>query len=227
MNRTRLLLAAVLVVAVLAAVWMAPIDAWLTAAGDWSKGRPAASGVLFVVFSALGAILFLPGSIIAMSAGYLYGFAAGAPLALAGLTLGAVAAFFSGRLLVREQVAGMIRGRPKLRALDRAVNERSFLIIMLTRLSVVIPYNVLNYAFGATGVRAASHATATAVGMVPAAMLWTYFGTLARSLADIRAGRVESELPSGYVLLFGVAVLTVLVVIVQRAASRALAEQLD
>lgn len=226
-RRARLLLGACLFVALLLLLLAAPVDDWLFVAVTWSEANPRLSAALYVLFAAVAAVLFMPGSIIAMLAGYLYGMTGGSLLALLGLTLGAAAAFFCGRVLVRDWVSAELERRPRLKALDSVINERSFLIIALLRASVVIPFNLLNYTLGVTGVRASAHAAATALGMIPATLLWTYAGTLAKSLADIRSGRVQEDLPSGYLLVFGLIVLAVVVVIVHRAANRALSRQLE
>ena len=227
LSRTRLLIAVSVLAALVIAAAVLPIDAWLVSAEMWTQTHPEAGAAIYLLGATVAAILFVPGSIIAMVAGYLYGLRWGIPLALAGLSVGAAGAFFVGRLLVRDWVSARLEARPRLRALDRAVNERSFAIIALTRLSLIVPYNLLNYVFGVTGAGAASYVTATTLGMIPATALWTYVGTLAKNIADIRAGRVEAELPNGYILIFGVIVIATVVALIHRSASRALAEQLD
>ena len=225
--RLRLLLVLALIVAVGALLYVAPLDRWLGDAGEWARLQPLPAAVLYIGFATLGAVLFLPGSVIAMSAGYVYGLGVGTPLALLAITSGACAAFFSGRLLVRDWVLRQFDTHPRLQLLDRAVSQRSFLIVMLTRLSLIIPYNVLNYAFGVTGVRATAYAASTALGMIPATLLWTYIGTLAKNLTEIRAGEVEADVPSEYVLLAGLCMLVVAVFIVHRTATRMLNERLQ
>ena len=161
-----------------------------------------------------------------MSAGYVYGLATGSVLAVIGTALGAFAAFLSGRLLVRAWVFSKLESHPRLQALDRAVYDKSFVIVALTRLSLIIPYNILNYIYGVTGVKKVPYFLGTAIGMIPATVLWTYVGTLAKNFEDIRSGSLDAELPSGYVLLVGLVMLGIAVFIVHRTASRALNERI-
>ncbi len=225
-QRARFVLAGVILAAVVVAVWILPLDQWLDRAGEWNKANPVAGAVLYVLFATVGAVVFLPGSVIVMSAGYLYGLSVGSCLALLGVTFGAFAAFMSGRVLVRGWVLSRLEGHPRLQALDRAVYDQSFVIVALTRLSVIIPFNLLNYVYGVTGVRKTAYVVATAVGMIPATVLWTYVGTLAKNFDDIRSGNLDSGLPSVYLLLLGLVMIVIVVYIVHRAASRALNERL-
>ena len=220
------MLAGVVLIIVLAGVWILPLDQWLDQVGEWNKANPVAGAFLYVLFATIGAVLFMPGSVIVMSAGYLYGLTVGTCLAMLGVTLGAFAAFLSGRILVRDWVFARLDGHPRLKALDRAVYDQSFVIVALTRLSLIIPFNLLNYVYGVTGVRKTAYVVATAIGMIPATVLWTYVGTLAKNFDDIRSGNLDSGLPNGYLLLVGLVMIVIVVYIVHRAASRALDERL-
>lgn len=225
-QRLRLILAGILILVVLVGVLTLPLEEWLDRAGQWNKAHPLAGAVLYVLASVIGAVLFLPGSVIAASAGYVYGLGVGAGLALIGISLGAFAAFLNGRVLVRAWVFDQLASHPRLQALDRAVYEQSFVIVMLTRLSLIVPYNMLNYVYGVTGVKKVPYVVATTIGMIPATVLWTYVGTLADNLTEIRSGELETALPSGYVLVTGLILIGLAVFVVHRTASRALKARL-
>ena len=226
-NWAGVLLAALIVAGVVLLASLAPLEAWGETLEEWARIRPLQAGLLFVLSTTVCAVLFLPGSVIAMLAGYLFGLWAGTALALLALTLGGCAAFVAGRWIARDWVRSRLERNPTLSRLERAVQSRAFTIVALTRLSVVMPYNVLNYVFAATGVGFGHYALATLVGMVPAAGLWTYVGTLAKSIGAIAAGDVEPALPGGVVLTIGLVILVALVAIVHRAARRALDAELD
>ena len=226
-NWAGVLLAALIVVGVVLLASLAPLEAWGALLEDWARTRPLQAGLLFVLSTTLCAVLFLPGSVIAMLAGYLFGLWLGSALALVAMTLGGCAAFVAGRWIVRDWVQKRLANNSTLGRLERAVQSRAFTIVALTRLSLVMPYNVLNYGFAATGVGFGHYALATLVGMVPAAGLWTYVGTLAKSIGAIAAGEVDPALPGGVVLAIGLVVLVALVAIVHRAARRALDAELD
>lgn len=226
-QRGRLVVAGLVIVAVLVATLTLPLDQWLDQAGEWNKAHPVAGALFYLLFVTVGAVFFLPGSVIAMSAGYVYGLTLGSCLAVVGVALGGFAAFLAGRLLVREWVFSQLESHPRLQALDRAVYDKSFVIVALTRLSLIIPFNILNYAYGVTGVKKIPYIAGTALGMIPATVLWTYVGTLAKNFGDIRSGELDTGLPSEYLLLLGLAIIGVAVAIVHRAASRALKERLE
>lgn len=225
-ERLRLLVAASLVVAMLAALWVLPLDVWLDVAAAWSREHAALGGLLYLLASALAAVLFVPGSVIGMSGGYLFGLPYGMAMAAAGGALGAILAFLNGRTFARGFVFGRLRTHPRLLALDRALYERSFLVVMLTRLSLIIPYNVLNYLYGVTGVKKMPYALASTLGLIPAMALWAYVGTLARDFDDILSGKLEAGTAGTVMILVGFGAIVAAVVVVHRTASKALRARL-
>jgi len=143
----------------------------------------------FIALYILATIVFLPGSILTLGAGAVFGVVWGSLYVFIGATLGAVAAFLVGRYLAREWVSQQIASLPKFQALDRAVAQGGFKIVLLTRLSPLFPFNLLNYAFGITGVSLADY-TLASVGMIPGTVLYVYIGSLAGNLAQLGT-RVE------------------------------------
>jgi len=214
-------------VLLLAAAFLLPVAEWATALEGWNRQHPLAGPAVFVAGGVVAAALFVPGSIIAMVAGYLYGLMSGSLLALAALTIGGWAALLAGRFLVRDWARSKIRASRTLTALDRAVDERGFVVVALARASLVMPYNLFSYVMGATGIRARPYVLGTLVGMIPPAALYGYLGTLARSVEDIRSGRLEGELPGVPLIVAGILVIVTVVVVLRRTASRVLREELE
>lgn len=223
----RISLLLVIIVSILAAIFLLPESNNFESIVAWSRSNPVGGGLLFITVAVIAAVLFAPGSLIAMLAGYIYDFTLGSAIAVIAISAGAFAAFLSGRLLVREWARKQMQARPRLQALDHAVNQKAFVLVLLTRLSFVIPFNVLNYIFGATGVARGAYFFGTAIGMIPPTVIWTYAGTLASDLQAIRSGDAEAALPGGYLLIAGMVALVLAIVVMQRAASRALRERLD
>ena len=91
----------------------------------------------------------------------------------------------------------------------------------------MVPYNLLNYVLGATGIRAVPYIIGTCLGMIPPSLLYAYLGTLARSIEDIQSGRLDAELPGAPIIVVGVVVVVTAVLVIQRTASRVLREQLE
>nr|WP_081599433.1 TVP38/TMEM64 family protein [Prochlorothrix hollandica] len=148
--------------------------------------------LVFMALYVVATVAFLPGSILTLGAGVVFGVVGGALYVFVGATLGATAAFLVGRYLARGWVAEKIDGNAQFKAIDTAVGREGFKIVLLTRLSPVFPFNVLNYAYGLTGVSLRDYVLGS-VGMVPGTVMYVYLGSLAGSLATLGAGDAPSN----------------------------------
>ena len=202
-----------------------PLGEWLQGIEFWVDENPTAGAASFMGLTIVAVVAMTPGWIPMMLAGLLFGFAGGVVLALASITIGATAALIAGRTLARGWVKKRIAGNEQLLALDDALHAQAFMIVALTRVALVIPFNMLNYAYGLTRVKTPIYATATAVGMLPVVALYVYLGTLARDIGQILQG--DAEVGPGNWWLAGVALLAIVmvVVIVRRAVGRALEQR--
>ena len=153
-SRGALGLWALAIVAALLAARYFDAPAWLRTGLEAIARLGAWGPVLFVLLYVAATVLFLPGSILTLGAGVVFGLARGAVIVSISATLGATAAFLVGRYVARDWVAGKIEGNPKFKAkaIDEAVAREGWKIVGLTRLSPVFPFNLLNYAFGLTRV---------------------------------------------------------------------------
>lgn len=180
--------------------------------------------VLFVLLYVAATVLFLPGSILTLGAGVVFGLARGGVIVSISATLGATAAFLVGRYVARDWVAGKIEGNPKFKAIDEAVAREGWKIVGLTRLSPVFPFNLLNYAFGLTRVSLSHYVIASWIGMMPGTVMYVYLGSVAGSLAG--AGGGTSRTPAEWALYaVGLAATIGVTVHVTRLARRALARR--
>jgi len=178
--------------------------------------------VLFVLLYVAATVLFLPGSILTLGAGVVFGLARGAVIVSISATLGATAAFLVGRYVARDWVAGKIEGNAKFKAIDEAVAREGWKIVGLTRLSPVFPFNLLNYAFGLTRVPLSHYVIASWIGMMPGTVMYVYLGSVAGTLAG--AGGGTSRTPAEWTLYaVGLAATIGVTVYVTRLARRALA----
>src|ERR1700736_3869707 len=150
---------------------------------DRIRGLGALAPVLFVILYIVGAILFIPGSVLTIGGGVLFGLLWGSIYVSIGATIGATAAFLIGRYLARDWVRRQLEGNRKFAAIDRAVGREGWKIVLLTRLSPVFPFNLLNYAFGVTAVTLRDYVIATWVGITPGTVLYVYLGSLGGNLA--------------------------------------------
>lgn len=150
---------------------------WIDSLGSWGA-------IAFIVLYIFATVAFLPGSILTLGAGGVFGVFFGTVYVFIGATLGAIAAFLVGRYLARDWIAQKIAGNQKFKAIDQAVGKEGFKIVLLTRLSPVFPFFLLNYAYGVTGVSLKDYAIAS-IGMIPGTITFVYIGSLAGNLATL------------------------------------------
>lgn len=150
----------------------------------WVESLGYIGGLAFMLIYIVATVAFIPGSILTLGAGVVFGVVLGSLYVFIGATLGAIAAFLVGRYLARDWVGKKIEGNQKFAAIDQAVTHAGFKIVLLTRLSPVFPFNLLNYAFGITGVTLKDYAMAS-VGMFPGTVMYVYIGSLAGDIARI------------------------------------------
>ena len=221
----RLALAA-LFAALVWAIYAFPVADRVIAILSWVQAHPMEGALVFLLCTVGGSVFFMPGSTWMLLAGYLFGFAAGMPLALLAVTLGAQAAFFAGRLLAREWVAARVANHRRLAAIESGLQEEAFVIVALTRLSLVMPFNLLNYGYGITSVRAGVHLVATAVGMALPTALYVWLGTLARNIGQILSGEATPGAVGYIIAAVGVVAIALITWIMHGAASRPLRRHL-
>lgn len=190
----------------------------------WLQGLGLIGALVFMGIYILATIAFLPGSILTLGAGVVFGVVQGSVLVFIGASLGAIAAFLVGRYLARGWVAKMIEGNRRFKAVDEAVGREGLKIVILTRLSPVFPFNVLNYAFGLTGVSLRDYAVGC-LGMLPGTIMYVYLGSLAGDLAMLAAGdRPENAAVQLAIQVIGFAATAAVTIYVTRVASRAFKE---
>lgn len=211
--------------ALVAAVRFLPVQELLRRALEGVAGLGAAGVAAFVVIYVLACVFMLPGSVLTLGAGAVYGVVRGVAIVSLASTLGATAAFLVGRHLARERVARMIAGNERFRAIDEAVGREGWKIVGLTRLSPAFPFNLLNYAYGLTAVRLRDYFLASWIGMLPGTALYVYLGSLAGSLASLD-GRGAGRTPAQWALYgVGLAATVAVTVVVTRIARAALAKR--
>ncbi len=137
------------------------------AAGAWGP-------VLFFAFYAVLALIPWPKAVLTAAGGALFGLWVGTGLALAGALLGAVISFGIGRLLGRDAVDRLIRGR--LARVDALLADHSLSAVLIVRLVPLVPFIAINYASGLSGVRFRPYVLGSALGMVPGSLAYAALG---------------------------------------------------
>ena len=178
--------------------------------------------VIFIALYILACVLFIPGAILTLGAGFVFGVVKGTIIVSVASTLGVASAFLVGRHLAREWVAKKIEGNEKFKAVDEAVAREGWKIVGLVRLSPIFPFNLLNYAFGLTRVSLRDYFFASWIGMFPGTVMYVYFGSLAGDLAALGAGR-QSRTPAEWAMyIVGLLATVAVTVYVTRIARKAL-----
>ena len=193
MNKTALrwLLGLTLLVAVGAAVAFrdqfdaAALEAWVNSAG-------AAGPLLFMAIYALVTVLFLPGSVITLVGGALFGPVWGTLWNLTGATIGASLAFLISRYLGADWVAR--RAGPRIKRLDDGVSAEGWRFVAFVRLVPLFPFNLLNYALGLTRIPFLPYVLATWVFMLPGAIAYTWLGFAGRKALAGGEGMIRNFL---------------------------------
>jgi len=193
MNKTLLrgLLGVILLVAVGAAIALR--DRFDVAALQaWVEGAGAAGPLVFMALYALATVLFLPGSVLTLAGGALFGPVWGTLWNLTGATVGAAIAFLIARYLGADWVAR--RAGPRLTKLDAGVTGEGWRFIAFVRLVPVFPFNVLNYALGLTRIPFVAYVLATWIFMLPGALAYTWLGYAGREALGGGDGMISNIL---------------------------------
>lgn len=140
---------------------------------------------LFIGVYSLCCLCFIPGSVLTVAAGAVYGFWGGTALVLAGNGLGSVLSLLITRFLLRDWMARRIAKSPRFKAVEKVVAHDDWKLVFLTRLSPVMPFSLINYSLGLTKISAWRFLLATELGAVPATCIYVYIGTLTGNLARV------------------------------------------
>ncbi|MBI3358557.1 MAG: TVP38/TMEM64 family protein, partial [Nitrospirae bacterium] len=157
---------------------------------DAISGLGPLGDLIFISIYMLACVLFLPGAILTLGAGAIFGVVKGSMLVSVGSTLGATCAFLVGRYVARGWVVKKIEGNKKFKAIDEAIASEGWKIVGLTRLSPVFPFSLLNYAYGVTNVTLKDYFFASWIGMITGTVMYVYIGSLAGDVAT--AGGAKS-----------------------------------
>jgi uncharacterized membrane protein YdjX (TVP38/TMEM64 family) len=221
-----LVLGAVVLVAggLYAASRVLPVAEHLWGVLEWVRGLGLLGYLVFGAVYVLACVLMVSGAVLTLGAGILFGLLWGTVAVSVSSTLGACVAFLVGRTVARGWIARKVEGSPRFGAIDRAVGREGFKIVLLTRLSPVFPFVLLNYAYALTDVAFWKYALASWIGMLPGTVMYVYFGTAVGSLAAAAAGEIETGVAGQVFFWTGLAVAVVVAVFVARVARRAIAE---
>lgn len=159
---------------------MTPLGGYLSREGvfevvEWLRGHPWAP-VIFVAIYASATALAVPGTILTLGGGAIFGFWWGTLLNMAAANIGANAAFGIARALGRDGVRHLMGSdSTTLDKLDGIVKRHGFQGLLTLRLIPLVPFNALNFGSGLMPLRWRTYALATLIGIVPGTAVYTFF----------------------------------------------------
>ena len=171
------------------------VTRWLEELGFWA---PLVYVLLFVV----SPIFLLPASPLSLLGGAVFGPLVGSILTLVGATIGASLAFLVARYAAGEPVRKRLGGR--LEQVVRGVEDEGWRFVALMRLVPLVPFNLLNYAFGLTRIRFSHYLLATGIAIIPGVVAYTWLGHAGRGALAGDAGAIKGVMIA-LALLAGVA----------------------
>jgi uncharacterized membrane protein YdjX (TVP38/TMEM64 family)/rhodanese-related sulfurtransferase len=158
----------------------------------WVSGFGSAGPLVFMALYAVGTVLFLPGAVITLAGGALFGPVWGTFYNLTGATLGATLAFLIARYLAADWVERKSGGRA--RNLKNGVEAEGWRFVAFVRLVPLFPFNVLNYALGLTRIRLWHYVLTSYIAMLPGALAYTYLGYAGREAVAGGEGLIQKGL---------------------------------
>jgi uncharacterized membrane protein YdjX (TVP38/TMEM64 family) len=179
----------------------------------WIASLGRAGPLVFVGIYIVAVVAALPGSALSVSGGILFGSVWGVALVSIGSTIGASLAFLISRYLAREPTANWLAKNERFRKLDRMTEQHGWIIVLLTRLVPLFPFNLLNYGFGLTRVRFRTYVLWSWIGMLPATIVFTVGG-------DALSQSLDGKVP--WLLVVALLVAIIIVAVIVRYARQAL-----
>jgi uncharacterized membrane protein YdjX (TVP38/TMEM64 family) len=198
--------------------WLAPVVLELSELGLWGT-------ILFILIYVAAAVTLAPAFFLTVAAGAMFGVWRGSLIVFVGASLGASAVYILGQPMSRSRLMARVTRDRRVAAVRDAVRGEGAWVMFLLRLSPLVPYNMLNYALALSGVRYWDFLIAL-VGMIPAIVMYTYYGKVVGDVAALAAGVAPPRGPEYYALLaIGLVAIIVSTTMITRAARRAIERQ--
>lgn len=161
---------------------------YLLAAVEWARGSGVVGALAFAALFVMVTVLLLPASVLTLAAGFVWGPLVGLSVVLPSAIAASTAAFLLSRGVARQWVEARVIESPRFRAIDEAVGDGGLRLVLLLRLSPLIPFNLLNPTLGLTRVSVRDFVVGSSIGMVPGALLYLYLGSLVTSASELLSG---------------------------------------
>jgi len=150
---------------------------------------------VFVLIYIFWVSCLLPGSWLSMLSGFLYGTWLGSSVVFVGAFIGAHLTFYLGRTFLKEWAQKKVSNFPKIQIMEKAVKREGLKVILLTRLSPLFPFGLLNFTYGLSEIKVRDF-TLGMIGILPGTILYCSLGSLALKISnfgDVLSGRSETS----------------------------------
>ena len=185
-----------------------PLLDWVGDARKHIESLGLWSGIVYPVAYAICNVLLLPGGVLSIGGGFLFGLWWGCLIVLIGNLLGAAAAFCIARHLGRRRIEKLINNSRRLSLIDRAIERHGWKIVVLSQLNPLAPSSLLNYLYGLTRVPLSRCLCWVAMGQTPGLFLYVFIGTLGQFGIEMARGTKQPALHD-YVVWGGGFILTI------------------
>lgn len=205
---------ALILVAVMVLVRVFNLGGRLGELREWIHSLGVLGPFVYAVIYAAAVVLAIPGSVITIMAGILFGSVLGVVTVSAASTIGASIAFLISRHIARDAIVQKFEKNEKFHRLDQLTKEHGAIIVAITRLVPLFPFNLLNYGFGLTQVPFWTYVFWSWLCMLPGTVLFV-----------VGADAVSSAISEGRIpwALIGILVLTIFIItILVKQASKKL-----
>lgn len=215
------------------------VDDTLKSFLGWVEDNPVLGAIAFAGVYVFTTVCFIPGSLLTLGAGLVFGRALGVGLGivvgslavLVGATLGSVLAFLLGRFVLQKQAQVLFDKFKVLTAVNRAIESQGLKLVILLRLSPIVPFSVFNYVMAVTGVSFRDYFLGC-VGFIPGTVAFVFIGTMASGLLGDSEDEEESTDSSNgtvqlIVLIVGGIATVLAVIMVSVYSKRALNKVLE
>ncbi len=174
--------------------------------------------LVFILIYGIGCVFALPGSLLTLAGGAIFGTAYGTLFNVLASNLGATLAFLMARFLGRDFVANLMKGG-KLAQLDDSIEKNGFKTIFRLRLIPIFPFNGLNFGSGFSKVKYRDYLFGSLLGMLPGTFIYTYFGDSVLSGVTGASQKAFINLAIASVLLIGISFLPTIISKIKKNSS--------
>jgi len=220
--KAKLLVAAGTVIVLATVAYFFPLVPALEHVSAWLGGLGVVGAALFAVLIAVSSLCLLPASPFIIAASAVFGFSLGLLTSAVGIILGAASGYLLSRLFLRKDLADQLKERPTFKAIDQAIAEEGWKIVLLLRLCP-IPFGLANYLYGLTAIPFLPYLLTSFLGAIPGLILFSHLGSAGKAgIQALASGNLNKGGGEIALLALSLGASIVLVVLLPRLARRVL-----